>query len=226
MSYAQLLAEIPMFESLGREDLETMSSLLQPRRFARGEVIFHRGDVGTALFIIRRGQVAIRLSSSEGREITLALLDRGDAFGELSLLDGESRSTDAMAREEAHLLTLQRDDFRRYLETRPQVSLALLANLSRLVRRTTQHVYDSAFLDARSRLVRVLLDLAKSQGRPSPEGLVISPKLTQSELANLCGVTRESVNKWLRYYVREGMLSFEGGQIVLIQPERLGQDAE
>ncbi|NOK21818.1 Crp/Fnr family transcriptional regulator [Corallococcus carmarthensis] len=226
MSYAQLLAEIPMFESLGREDLENMSSLLQPRRFARGEVIFHRGDVGTALFIIRRGQVAIRLSSSEGREITLALLDRGDAFGELSLLDGEMRSTDAMAREEAHLLTLQREDFRRYLETRPQVSLALLANMSRLVRRTTQLVYDSAFLDARSRLVRVLLELAKTQGKPSPEGLVITPKLTQSELANLCGVTRESVNKWLRYYVREGMLSFEGGQIILIQPERLGQDAE
>ncbi|MBN9683663.1 MULTISPECIES: Crp/Fnr family transcriptional regulator [unclassified Corallococcus] len=226
MSYAQLLAEIPMFESLGREDLENMSSLLQPRRFARGEVIFHRGDVGTALFIIRRGQVAIRLSSSEGREITLALLDRGDAFGELSLLDGEMRSTDAMAREESHLLTLQRDDFRRYLETRPQVSLALLANMSRLVRRTTQLVYDSAFLDARSRLVRVLLELAKTQGKQSPEGLVITPKLTQSELANLCGVTRESVNKWLRYYVREGMLSFEGGQIVLLQPERLGQDAE
>ncbi|MHA7632742.1 Crp/Fnr family transcriptional regulator [Corallococcus sp. M7] len=226
MSYAQLLAEIPMFESLGREDLENMSSLLQPRRFARGEVIFHRGDVGTALFIIRRGQVAIRLSSSEGREITLALLDRGDAFGELSLLDGEMRSTDALAREESHLLTLQRDDFRRYLETRPQVSLALLANMSRLVRRTTQLVYDSAFLDARSRLVRVLLELAKTQGKQAPEGLVITPKLTQSELANLCGVTRESVNKWLRYYVREGMLSFEGGQIVLLQPERLGQDAE
>jgi CRP/FNR family transcriptional regulator, cyclic AMP receptor protein len=225
MSYAQLLAEIPMFESLGREDLENMSSLLQPRRFARGEVIFHRGDVGTALFIIRRGQVAIRLSSSEGREITLALLDRGDAFGELSLLDGEMRSTDALAREEAHLLTLQRDDFRRYLETRPQVSLALLANMSRLVRRTTQLVYDSAFLDARARLVRVLLELARTQGQPGPEGIVL-PKRTQIELANQCGVSRESVNKWMRQYVEEGLLTREGGQITLLDIERLRRDME
>jgi CRP-like cAMP-binding protein len=226
MSYAQLLAQVPMFEHVALEDREHLSGLLRERRYSKGEVIFHQGDVGTALFMIRKGEVAIRLSSSEGREVILALLGRGDAFGELALLDGEPRSTDAVAREETQLLSLHQEDFRRFLSERPQVAMGLLAVLSRMVRRVTQLVHDSAFLDARARLARVLLDLARTQGQPSPEGTVLIPKLTQAELANLCGVTRESANKWLRFYAREGLLSYESGQITLLDPERLRRDVE
>lgn len=226
MAYAQLLTQIPIFAHLQGEELEHLSSLLRPRRYDKGEVIFHQGDVGTALYIIRKGQVAIRLSSDDGKEVTLTMLDRGDFFGELALLDGEPRSTDAVAREESDLLSLQREDFQRFLDARPQVAKGLLAALSRLVRRVTQLVHDTTFLDARTRLVRVLLELAQNQGKPKGEGVVIAQKLTQSELANLCGLTRESANKWLRFYVREGLLSYEGGQITLVQPERLGREAE
>lgn len=228
MSYSQLLAQIPMFEDLGNEDLENLSGLLQQRRYNKGEVIFHQGDVGTALFIVRKGEVAIRLSSSEGKEVILALLGRGDAFGELALLDGEPRSTDAVAREETHLLSLHQEDFRRFLGERPQVAMGLLAVLSRMVRRVTQLVHDSAFLDARARLARVLLDLAKTQGQPTADGggRVVIPRLTQAELANLCGVTRESANKWLSFYKREGLLSYENGQITILDPERLRRDVD
>lgn len=226
MPYESLLAQIPMFEHLAQEDLTHLSGLLQQRRYSKGEVIFHQGDVGTALFIVRRGEVAIRLSSSEGKEVILALLGRGDAFGELALLDGEPRSTDAVARDETHLLSLHQEDFRRFLGERPQVAMGLLAVLSRMVRRVTQLVHDSAFLDARARLARVLLDLARSQGQPSSEGGVVIPKLTQAELANLCGVTRESANKWLRFYTREGLLTSENGQITIVDLERLRRDVD
>lgn len=226
MSYSELLARIPLFETLPREELEHLSTLLRPRRYARGEVIFHQGDVGTSLLIVRKGQVAIRLSSPEGKEVILALLDRGDFFGELALLDGEPRSTDAVAREETDVLSLQREDFQRFLAARPQLAHGLLTALARLVRRVTQLVHDTHFLDARSRLVRVLLDLAQHQGKPGADGIVISQRLTQSELANLCGLTRESANKWLRFFVREGLLSYEGGQITLVQPEALGREVE
>ncbi|HZI11066.1 MAG TPA: Crp/Fnr family transcriptional regulator, partial [Myxococcus sp.] len=188
MSQAQLLAQVSIFQDLGPADLEHLSTLVRSRRYARGEVIFHQGDVGTALYVIRTGEVAIRLSSSDGKEVILALLDRGDFFGELALLDGEPRSTDAVAREEVDLLSLQREDFRRFLDARPQVALGLLATLSRLVRHVTQLVHDTTFLDARRRLVRVLLELARGQGQPGPGGVVIPQKLTQSELANLCGL--------------------------------------
>ena len=226
MSQAQLLAQVSIFQDLGPADLEHLSTLVRSRRYARGEVIFHQGDVGTALYVIRTGEVAIRLSSSDGKEVILALLDRGDFFGELALLDGEPRSTDAVAREEVDLLSLQREDFRRFLDARPQVALGLLATLSRLVRHVTQLVHDTTFLDARRRLVKVLLELARGQGQPGPGGVVIPQKLTQSELANLCGLTRESTNKWLRFYVREGLLSYEGGRITLVQPTRLDAESE
>ncbi|WNG32717.1 Crp/Fnr family transcriptional regulator [Archangium violaceum] len=226
MSYSQLLAQIPMFEDLASEDLETLSGLLQQRRYNKGEVIFHQGDVGTALFIVRKGEVAIRLSSSEGKEVILGLLGRGESFGELALLDGEPRSTDAVAREETHLLSLHQEDFRRFLSERPQVAMGLLAVLSRMVRRVTQIVHDSAFLDARARLARVLLDLAERQGQPAPDGGVVLPKLTQVELANLCGLTRESANKWLRNYTRQGVISYENGQITILDIERLRRDVD
>ena len=226
MAYAQLLVQIPIFAHLQGEELEHLSSLLRSRRFDKGEVIFHQGDVGTSLFIIRKGQVAIRLSSDDGKEVILTLLDRGDFFGELALLDGEPRSTDAVAREESDLLILQREDFQRFLDSRPQVVKGLLAALSRLVRRVTQLVHDSTFLDARTRLVRVLLDLAEHQGKPTGDGVVITQKLTQSELANLCGLTRESANKWLRFYTREGLLTSENGQITIVDPERLRRDVD
>ncbi|WP_338866174.1 Crp/Fnr family transcriptional regulator [Myxococcus stipitatus] len=221
MSHAQLLSEVSLFEQLDSEALESLSSLLRPCRFARGEVVFLQGDVGTALYVIRRGEVAIRLSSPEGKEVILSLLSRGDFFGELALLDGEPRSTDAMAREDSELLSLQREDFRRYLEARPGVATALLATLSRMVRHVTQLVHDTHFLDARERLVRVLLGLAKEQGESGAGGVRIPLRLTQTEIANLCGLTRESTNKWLRFYVREGLLSYEGGRITLVHPDRL-----
>jgi CRP-like cAMP-binding protein len=228
MSYSELLSQVPLFSSLGSDDLERLSSSLQLRRYDRGALIFQQGDVGTDLFIIREGEVTIRLSSPDGREVSLALLRRGDAFGELALLDEAPRSTDAVAREDTALLGLSRKDFHRFLEERPQVIPALLAELSRLVRRVTQTVHDANFLDARARLARVLLDLAQVQGKPGTktEGVVITPRLTQTELANLAGLTRESTNRWLRFYAREGLLSYEEGRITLLEPDNLRLNVE
>ena len=223
MSYEQLLAEIPMFEKLEREDVEYLSGRLQQKRYARDEIIFHQGDVGTALFIVRKGEVAIRLSSPEGQEVILTLLSRGDSFGELALLDGQPRSTDAVAREETHLLILHREDFQHFLSERPAVAKNLLAVLAGMVRRVTQLVHDAAFLNARARLARVLLELARSQGTPVPEGVLL-PKCTQADLAKQCGVTRESVNRWLRFYAQERVIDSQRGRIVLLQMEQLRQD--
>lgn len=223
MSYEQLLAEVPMFEKLAREDVEYLSGRLQQRRYARDEVIFHQGDVGTALFIVRRGEVVIRLSSPQGQEVILTVLARGDSFGELALLDGQPRSADAVAREETHLLILHREDFQRFLAERPQVAINLLSVLAGMVRRVTQQVHDAAFLDARARLARVLLELARTQGRPVPEGVLL-PRCTQVDLAKQCGVTRESVNRWLGFYRQEQVLATQGGKLLLLNLEALRRD--
>nr|AJY78081.1 putative regulator [Myxococcus virescens] len=226
MSYAALLTQVPLFENLPPEEVHHLSSLVHTHRYSRGEVIFHRGDVGTTLHIIRKGQVSIRLTSSDGKEVILSLLNRGDVYGELALLDGAPRSTDAVAREEADVLQLQRGDFQRYLATRPQVALGLLATLSRQVRQITQLVHDTTFLDARARVQRVLLNLAQHLGRPEGTGVAITQKFTQTELASLCGLTRESTNKWLRTFVREGSVSYDGGALKLLRPDLFRREAE
>ena len=223
MSYEQLLAEVPMFEKLARGDVEYLSGRLQQRRYARDEVIFHRGDVGTALFLVRKGEVGIRLSSAEGQEVILTVLSRGESFGELALLDGQPRSADAVAREETQLLILHREDFQRCLAERPAVATNLLAVLAGMLRRVTQQMHDVAFLDARARLARVLLSQAETQGQPVPEGVLL-PRCTQVDLAKQCGMTRESVNRWLRFYAQEGVLTYHRGTVVLRDVERLRPD--
>jgi CRP/FNR family transcriptional regulator, cyclic AMP receptor protein len=226
MSYTELLSQVPLFSSLEPGDLEQLSTRLRPRRLGAGEILFHRGDVGTELYVIHEGEVTIRLSAADGKEVTLAMLGRGDAFGELALLDDAPRSTDAVAREDTELLSLQREPFRQFLQERPQVLPKLLAELSRLVRRVTQTVHDASFLDARARLARVLLDLAQSRGKSGTQGVAISSRMTQSELANLCGLTRESTNRWLRFYAREGLLTYDGGVITLLDPDDLRLNAD
>lgn len=226
MSHSDLLAQVPLFSSLTRDDLERLSARLQPRRYNRGELIFQRGDQGTELYIIRQGEVTIRLSAPDGKEVALALARQGESFGELALLDDAPRSTDAVAREETHVLTLRREELHLFLKERPGVIPAMLAELSRLVRRVTKAVHDTNFLDAKARLARVLLDLAQSQGKPGTEGVSITSRLTQTELAALCGLTRESTNRWLRFYAREGLLSYEEGRITLLEPDGLRLNAD
>lgn len=226
MSYAQLLAEVPMFSCLTQEDLNGLAALLQRRDYEKGEIIFHEGDVGTALYVVRKGEVLIRLSHEDGKEVVLSHLTRGDVFGELALLDGDPRSADAVAREPTQLLVLSRADFQRFIADKPKLVMNLLTGMSRLVRHVTQLVHDAAFLDVRARLARVLLELADSQGQQSPDGgVAITSKLTQAELANLVGVTRESVNKWLRFYEKQGLLRNERGKLTLTDPNRLREDA-
>ncbi|ATB30187.1 Crp/Fnr family transcriptional regulator [Melittangium boletus] len=221
MSYSDSLTQVPLFSSLEPQDLERLSSRLRPLHVLPGQVLFHRGDVGTDLYVIHSGEVTIGLSAPDGKEVSLALLTQGDSFGELALLDDAPRSTDAVVRSETVLLRLHREAFQSFLQERPQVLPVLLADLSRLVRRITRTIHDTNFLDARARLARVLLDLAQSRGESGPEGVAISPRLTQSDLASLCNLTRESTNRWLRFFTREKLLSVEGGVITLLEPDGL-----
>ena len=219
------LARVPIFAHLTAAELAALDAELRPRRYAAGAVIFQRGDAGDALYVVVAGEVAIVLSTPDGKELTLALLGPGDAFGELALLDGAPRSADAVARTAARLLLLSRAAALRRLAARPEAALSAMAALSRLVRRTNRLVYDLAFLEVRARLARVLWEQAEARGEPGPGGLVALPRLTQSELAALTGVTRESVNKWLGRFAKLGVLR-RAGRRLLVDPGRLRLEVE
>jgi CRP/FNR family transcriptional regulator, cyclic AMP receptor protein len=224
MSTAPIFKQNPLFANLSAEHLARLAGLARMHRYARERAIFNEGDPGTALYMIAKGRVKISQSSPDGKERTLVLLGAGDVFGELALLDGDPRSADAVVVEDAELLVVPREDFLSFVMQQPQVAMNLLVVLTKRLRRTNLLVHDAAFFDVRGRLARVLLELARAERATEPGGAMVCPKLTQSELASLVGVTRESINKWLRHYERGGILARRRGRLVILNPQRLHAD--
>ena len=219
----ELLQEIPFLSGLSPAETSALAESLRRRRFARNEVIFHRDDPGNCLFIILSGTVKIALQSEDGREVILTLLGPGDHFGELAVLDGEPRSADAVAVEATETMVLPRDMFLEFVEHNPGAALRLLAAFSRgYVRRLTDTVHDAAFLDIPARLARTLVQLLNGR-EPTADGVQLH--LTQNDLAAMVGATRESINKWLGYYERQGWVRRERGFVTIVNSDALVKQA-
>ncbi len=216
----ELLARVPLFADLNASELEDLSTYLRRRRYGRGEAVFREGDSGESLFVIEEGLVKIAISSPEGNEVILDLLEASTFFGELALLDGQPRSADAVAIEPSVLLSLGRTDFLRYLAAKPGAAATMLATMSHRLRRTTNQLRNVAFLDVPARLAQVLLKLSGAgDGSEVPASEPF--RLTQSQIASLVGTTRESVNKWLGFYERHGLIRREGGHVAVLEPKQL-----
>jgi CRP-like cAMP-binding protein len=217
-----IVSELVLFGGLSDDEREDLLPRLRRRTFRKGAMVFMRGDPGRDLYIIESGMVKICLTTEDGKEITLAMLGQGEFFGELALLDGEARSSDAVAMETSQCLLLERREFLQFIEERPRVAHRIMEVLSRRLRDNNQLVQDAAFFDVPARLARVILRLADSVGNTADtDGVTIARRLTQAELAGMVGTTRESVNKWLGFYERQGMIERHSGLIKVMQPDAL-----
>ncbi len=213
------LAAIPFFGGLDPTALERLAASMRSRRFRRGEVIFHIGDPGDALFVIVSGEVKISLPSETGDEAILATLRPGDFFGEIALLDGAPRSASASAQTAAETVILPRDAFRELIATETGVRDALLASIAGELRRLTTHVEELHFLDITGRLAA---RLAQESGTPLGDGsLRLRTNLTQGDLAAMVGCTRQSVNKLLGQFTDDGLIRLERDAIVVTDLEEL-----
>jgi CRP/FNR family cyclic AMP-dependent transcriptional regulator len=220
------LAAIPFFDGLDPDALERLAASMRSRRFRRGEVIFHIGDPGDALFVIVSGEVKISLPSETGDEAILATLRPGDVFGELALLDGAPRSASASALMPTETVILPRDRFRELIATETGVRDALLASIAGELRRLTTHVEELHFLDITGRLAARLVRLAQESGTPLADGsLRLRTNLTQADLAAMVGCTRQSVNKLLGQFTDDGLLRLERDGIVVTDLEGLSATA-
>lgn len=206
---------MPFFAGLDAAALDRVAAGTRTRRFRRGEVVFHVGDPGDALFVITSGAVKITLPSENGEEAILATLQPGEVFGELALLDGAPRSATAVALEATETIVLQRDRFRQLLATEPTIRDAVLANMATEVRRLTTHVEDLHFLDVTGRLAKCLLRLA-GEGRPDGNGGIrLRSALSQSELAAMVGCTRQSANRVIGQFADDGLIRVERDSMVV-----------
>jgi CRP-like cAMP-binding protein len=179
-------------------------------------VVFRQDDAGTALFIIESGRVKISRQAEDGREITLNVLYSGDYFGELALLDDEPRSADAVAVEATSTWLLPSSAFHDVLSRNPRMARQMLSTMSRrYVRRLTDAVQDAVFLDVQTRLARAILQLHDGHHSPGGDGRI---RATQTDLASMIGATRESVNKWLGYFERQGWVKRSRGSLQILDP--------
>src|SRR6478735_3416857 len=220
----QLLRSISLFEGLTPEQLAKVASLAQVRSYPGRAVIVSQGEPADALFAIMRGRLKVAASGPDGRDTVLGIMAEGEVFGEVALLDGGARSATCTAIEPCELLAIERDQFMELLEQSPGIAVKLLHVLSSRLRRLSQRSEDAAFLDVPSRLARSLLDLAARFGersQPPESSIRIGLKLSQQELGDLVGATRESVNKHLGDWTRQGIMKLEAGRMIISDIDRV-----
>lgn len=222
-----LLAEIPLFEELSEGELAIVAQRVRQRRYKEGDTIFHRNDPGVALYMIVTGKVKIHNETSDGTDCIIAILSEGEFFGELAVIDGNERSADATTIEPTELLMLTKDDLHDILQRYPRISLTLLSTLSGRLRRTTEAFLAYSTLDVNGRLAMQLLRLAEQHGVMTKDGIRIDLHLTQTDLGALVGASRESVNKVMGFFRRQGYLVMdERGCIVIKEQAALSRICE
>lgn len=205
----------PLFRVMRAADLETVLDHAVVRSYRRGHTIYQQGDAGSAMMAVLEGRARMVVASPDGKEIVLNIIEPGDIFGEMALIDGKPRSADAVAALDTTLLVVERRHFRPLLESNHELVLRLLDLLCDRLRRTSLTVEDVALFDVPDRLARVLTKLAEDYGVPTPSGLRISLRLSQKDLSNLVASSREAVNKQLMQWRDEGLILSESGYVVL-----------
>jgi CRP-like cAMP-binding protein len=215
----------PLFSALDVEAAAALQESMEVRRLLRGEVLFAEGEPGDRLYVVTDGKVKLGHTATDGRESLIAIIGEGEMCGELSLFDPGPRTSTATALTDVRALGLGHTALRPWLTGRPEVAESLLQALAQRLRRTNEALGDLVFSDVPGRVAKALLDLGDRFGRPGPEGVLVTHDMTQEELAQLVGASRETVNKALADFASRGWLTLESRSVVLLDVERLQRRA-
>lgn len=216
---ADILRASPSFGGLDADSLRAVESLCVNRHYEPGQVVFRQGEPGNALFGVLSGKIRISVTSEDGQELNLNLIEPGEIVGEIAFIDGGARTATGTAAAVTTCFSIARVPFFALLDRRPQISRHLLNLLCERVRWTSRLVADSAFLSVPDRMLTRLRDLAHS-GEQLPDGRV-RVKISQQELADYLSVSRQVVNGYLRRWQSEGRVSLGRGSITLPSPAGL-----
>ena len=219
------LMQAPLFSALDAEAAAALRASMAEMRVQRGGIIFAEGEAGERMYVVLDGKVKLGQTSPDGRESLLAVLGPGEVFGELSLFDPGPRTATATAVTDTVVVGLGHADLRPWLTGRPEVAESLLQALAQRLRRTNEALADLVFSDVPGRVAKQLLDLADKFGQPGPDGVLVHHDLTQEELAQLVGASRETVNKALADFTQRGWVEVDQRQVLLIDMERLARRA-
>ena len=219
----EVVRRAPLFTALDEAAAVSLRASMDTVKIAKGSILFKEGDDGEHLYVIIDGKLKLGTASGDGRENLLSILGPGEMFGELSLFDPGPRTSTATAVTDAKLLSLSHEKVIPWLKQNPEVSLQLLTRLSQRLRRTNEAVGDLVFSDVPGRVAKALIDLGERFGKTSAEGLLVNHDLTQEELAQLVGASRETVNKALADFAGRGWLKLDGRSVLITDVERLSK---
>lgn len=219
------LQKTPLFSALDEEAALALQKCMVPQSIKRGNTLFHEGDAGDRLYVVTEGKIKLSHASGDGRESVLMVLGPGDMFGELSLFDPGPRTATAVAVTDSQVLGLGNTDLNPWLVGRPEVAQKLLQALAHRLRRTNETMSDLVFADVPGRVAKALLELGEKFGVKTEAGIYVHHDLTQEELAQLVGASRETVNKALADFVSRGWLKLETRSVELLDLERLSKRA-
>jgi CRP/FNR family transcriptional regulator len=210
-----LLKRVPVFSTLGEDDIQRVAEVTVPRRFDAGEVVFREGDESDTCYVVRSGQARAVRGHSDGRTITLANFGPGDIFGELAMFDNERRSATVEAVDNTEAIAILGGDMRRLLRQHPDIAVKLVGSLGRRLRETNERLARQSFQTVQSRVAAVLAQLV-SESRP--EGVLAGDVLitsTQADLAQLAGSSRESASRFLAVLERAGIITQGRGKLTV-----------
>ena len=219
----EVIRKAPLFTALDDAAAASLLANMVSVKIAKGTILFAEGDGGDQLYVIAEGKLKLGTSSGDGRETLLSILGPGEMFGELSLFDPGPRTSTATAVTDAKLLSLGQEKLLPWLAENPKVSLQLLASLAQRLRRTNEAVGDLVFSDVPGRVAKALIDLGERFGKKTEEGLFVHHDLTQEELAQLVGASRETVNKALADFAGRNWLKLDGRAVLITDFERLSK---
>jgi CRP/FNR family transcriptional regulator/CRP/FNR family cyclic AMP-dependent transcriptional regulator len=224
IQYVDFLRKVSLFSDLKEEELRQIVGVVREQHYKKNVTIFHINDPGNALFILKNGLVKITIEDQSGREIILRILYPTDFFGEMALVDGMPRSATVTAQEPSDALIIYRDQFVELIEKSPKILLDMAAVLSRRLRKVNELIRSLAFYDVYGKVARVLLNLATERGRATEQGTMIDLRLTQQELAELAGMSRETMTRTLRDFQQAGCVSIDSGIITILEIDMLQRE--
>jgi CRP/FNR family cyclic AMP-dependent transcriptional regulator len=219
-----LLAKVPLFAALPHQELIVLSAIVHPKTLAKEQVVFRQGDPGDQFLILVEGAVRVELASEQGKELTLAILRPYQSLGELALLDDVPRSATVVTLEETRYLFIHKRDFNQLVERYPSMCVPMMRQLAKRVRILTDDIASMAFMDSFTRVARKLVALAQDLGELAPDGkILITQALTHQQLANLVGITRETVTKILNDMRNKGLITVNRHRIIIHSPKQFAE---
>mgnify|MGYP001762198674 CR=1 FL=1 len=220
-----ILARAGIFQGMDAASISALLKDLVPETFRKGDTIIREGEPGDKLYIIVEGKLKLSRTAPDGRENLLAILGPSDMFGELSIFDPAPRTSSAICVTDVRTYTMDRAALRRWLDAQPQIAEQLLRVLARRLRRTNNSLADLIFTDVPGRVAKALLQLAQRFGSQEGNTVRVNHDLTQEEIAQLVGASRETVNKALAEFAHRGWIRLEGKSVVICESEHLARRA-